>query len=75
MDEPADPTTYPEELAFDANLQEFARRVGIICGLESGDKITQAEAYRRIKRLWGDLKQSRRNLRIEGDAPADRDGR
>jgi len=68
---PDDPA-YPEEMIFDANLREFAARVGIICGLEAGDKITPAEAYQRIRDLWKELKKSKKNLRIgehpEGDS-------
>jgi len=52
----------PEEVIFDVNLQEFASRIGIICGLESGGKISQQEAYSRIKHLWKELRDSKRNL-------------
>jgi hypothetical protein len=52
----------PEEVIFDVNLQEFASRIGIICGLESGGKISQQEAYSRIKQLWKELRDSKRNL-------------
>ncbi len=56
------PRNSPEEIIFDANLQEFASRIGIICGLESGGKIPPQEAYTRIKKLWKDLRDSKRNL-------------
>lgn len=59
-----DGTSFAEEIMFDANLQEFAQRVGIIVGLEAGEKISPDEAYQRIKGLWKQLKQSKRNLRI-----------
>ena len=52
----------PQNLAFNANLQEFAQRVSIICNLETGGKISSAEAYRDIKKLWKDLKASKKNL-------------
>jgi hypothetical protein len=52
----------PENLAFDANLQEFANRISIICALENGGKITTAEAYEQIKKLWSELKASKQNL-------------
>nr|WP_216351433.1 hypothetical protein [Leptolyngbya sp. 'hensonii'] len=55
----------PEQLAFNANLQEFAQRVSIICGLETGGKIPPGAAYEQIKELWNDLKESKRNL-IDG---------
>jgi hypothetical protein len=56
--------SFAEEMIFDANLREFAHRVGIVCSLESGGKISQAEAYSRIKELWKQLKRSRKNLQI-----------
>jgi hypothetical protein len=49
----------PEQLAFNANLQEFAQRVSLICGLETGGKLPPGDAYRQIKQLWKDLKQSK----------------
>ncbi len=59
-----DEQTFPEKMLFDANLREFATRVNIICGLEAGGKISQADAYRRIKALWKELKQSKHSLRV-----------
>lgn len=58
----------PEELLFDANLQEFAQRVGIICSLETSGKTSPHDAYRQIKELWKQLKRSKRGLRI-GEEP------
>ncbi|MDX2230317.1 MAG: hypothetical protein NW220_11810 [Leptolyngbyaceae cyanobacterium bins.349] len=52
----------PEQLAFNANLQEFAQRISLICGLETGGKITPEEAYQQIKQLWKDLKASKKEL-------------
>lgn len=52
----------PEHLAFNANLQEFAQRVSIICGLETGGKISSLDAYEKIKDLWHELKTSKRQL-------------
>jgi sigma54-dependent transcription regulator len=52
----------PEQLAFNANLQEFAQRVSIVCGLETGGKISTEDAYDEIKRLWKELKQSKKAL-------------
>jgi len=57
----------PEKLVFNANLQEFAQRIGIICGLETGGKITSEEAYREIKKLWKALKESWKNLGFQED--------
>lgn len=62
----------PEDMLFDANLQEFANKVGIICALEGNQKLTTSEAYDRIKGLWKQLKRSKKGLRIgEGDLPED----
>ncbi len=52
----------PQNLAFDANLQEFTNRISIICALETGGKISPNEAYRQIKELWSKLDKSKRNL-------------
>ncbi|HEY9906992.1 MAG TPA: hypothetical protein V6D18_05215 [Thermosynechococcaceae cyanobacterium] len=58
----------PERLAFNANLQEFAQRVSLLCGLETGGKLEPGEAYREIKRLWHELKESKRNL-LDQESP------
>lgn len=55
----------PESLIFDANLQEFANQIGLICSLETGGKISGAEAYRQIKQLFKSLKISSENLGID----------
>jgi len=55
-------TFTPENLMFNANLQEFSHRVSIICGLETGGKISSQEAYLQISELWSQLEQSKRNL-------------
>lgn len=60
----------PERLAFDANLQEFAQRVAILCGLETGGKISQEAAYQEIKHLWKQLKRSKTEL-LDRPAPPD----
>jgi hypothetical protein len=51
---------------FEENLQEFANRVGIIVGLESNASsgIDEAEAYRKIKTLFKQLKKSKKGLHI-----------
>lgn len=53
-----------ENLAFDANLQEFAQRVNYICNLENGGKLSPHEAYEEIKVLWKQLKASKKQLNI-----------
>ncbi|MCS7292168.1 MAG: hypothetical protein RMI89_04240 [Gloeomargarita sp. SKYBB_i_bin120] len=57
----------PQKFLFNANLQEFAHRVGIICSLETGGKITTEEAYREIKKLWKRLKESWKNLGFQDE--------
>jgi sigma54-dependent transcription regulator len=59
----------PARLAFNANLQEFAQRVSLLCGLETGGKITSEETYREIKRLWHELRESKRNLLDQENRP------
>lgn len=54
----------PENLVFNANLQEFAQRVSYISGLHTGGKIPPDVAYKQIKRLWKQLKRSRKQLGI-----------
>lgn len=62
--------TFAEEMIFEANLKEFATRVGLVVGLEAGGKISSAEAYQRIKKLWKQLRTSKKNLDI-GNPPED----
>jgi hypothetical protein len=52
----------PENIAFDANLQEFTNRISIICALETGGKISPTDAYQQIKHLWAELDRSKKNL-------------
>lgn len=52
----------PERMVFNANLQEFASKVSLICNLETGGKITSEDAYSRIKKLWKELKASKKAL-------------
>ncbi len=58
----------PQNLAFDANLQEFAQKVSIICALETGGKLSPEQAYEEIRRLWHRLKTSKKQLGI-GEPP------
>ena len=60
----------PENLAFNANLQEFSQRIGYICALETGGKLAPNEAYKEIKKLWKQLKKSKKELGIgTADSP------
>ncbi len=54
----------PENLVFNANLQEFAQRVSYICNLETSGKLPPEEAYEQVKSLWKQLKQSKQELKI-----------
>lgn len=59
----------PENLVFNANLQEFAQQIEYICALETNGKITPNQAYLDIKALYKQLKQSRRELGITNPPP------
>ncbi len=54
----------PENLIFNANLQEFAQKVGYVANLETGGKLSPEEAYNRIQMLWKELKHSKQELKI-----------
>jgi len=54
----------PENLVFNANLQEFAQQVNYICNLETAGKVEPDTAYKQIKNLWHNLKQSKQELAI-----------
>ena len=54
----------PNNLVFNANLQEFAQKISYICNLETGGKMPPEEAYRQIKLLWKELKKSKKELGI-----------
>lgn len=54
----------PENMVFNANLQEFAQRVNYICNLETAGKMDPEKAYQEIKELWQQLKSSRKSLGI-----------
>lgn len=54
----------PENLMFDANLQEFAQRVNYICGLAADGKISLKEAYSQIETLFEVLERSKQQLLI-----------
>ncbi len=65
-------TVQPENLVFNANLQEFSQKVGYISSLETAGKISPEESYRQIKALWKDLKSSKKQLGI-GQHPFQQD--
>lgn len=57
----------PENLVFNANLQEFAQKIGYIVNLQTSGKTTSEEAYKQIKALWKELKQSKKGLGINDE--------
>jgi hypothetical protein len=57
----------PENLVFNANLQEFAQKVSFICNLETAGKVKPGDAYKQIKALWKQLRDSKKNLGIDAD--------
>ena len=61
----------PERMVFNANLQEFANKISLICSLETGGKITSEEAYIRVKQLWKELKASKKELLDETNSQGD----
>jgi len=64
----------PENLVFNANLQEFAQKVSYICNLQTSGKLSPEESYQKIKTLWKQLKLSRKQLGIcTSVLPIDRD--
>ncbi|MEM8779073.1 MAG: citramalate synthase, partial [Cyanobacteria bacterium P01_G01_bin.49] len=54
----------PENIVFNANLQEFAQQVGYICNLETAGKIESEKAYHQVKELWEKLEISKQQLKI-----------
>lgn len=55
----------PENLVFNANLQEFAQKISYITCLETGGKLSSEEAYQQIRVLWKQLKHSKKELSID----------
>ncbi|OCR01039.1 hypothetical protein BCD67_16820 [Oscillatoriales cyanobacterium USR001] len=58
----------PENLVFDANLQEFTQRVGYISALASNGKMPLEQAIVEIELLWEKLENSKNQLGI-GENP------
>jgi len=52
----------PERLMFHQNLESFADQVGLIVGLQANGKMSQDEAYEKIKKIWKGLKLTRDSL-------------
>lgn len=64
----------PENVVFDAKLQEFASKVDFICCLEIGGKIHTLEAYEQIKTLWQQLDYAKKHPEIGKDIFRREDG-
>lgn len=62
----------PANLVFNNNLQEFAQRISFVCALETGGKMSSEDAYQEVKRLYKQLKKSKKELGI-GAEPSTED--
>jgi hypothetical protein len=54
----------PENLVFNANLQEFSQRVSFICNLETNGKLSPEEAFHQLQDLWSSLAGSYETLGV-----------
>ena len=63
----------PENVVFNANLQEFAQQVNYICNLETAGKMAPEVAYYKIKDLWHELRRSKKELGVGQNPFAARD--
>ncbi len=54
----------PQNLVFNANLQEFAQRVSLIANLETNGKLSPEESYTQVEALWQQLQTSKHQLGI-----------
>ena len=59
----------PHRLLLNANLQEFAQRVGYLVALETGGKLSTEEAYAEIRKLWKQLKRTKKQLEGPKEPP------
>ncbi|MBD2629806.1 DUF7219 family protein [Trichormus variabilis] len=53
-----------ENVAFNAQLQDFSQRVNYICGLQTGGKLSSEEAYKQIQLLWKHLKMTKKKISL-----------
>jgi len=58
----------PENIVFNANLQEFAQKVDFIVCLQTGGKLSPEESYVQIETLWEKLRESKQHLGIDKKA-------
>jgi hypothetical protein len=59
----------PQNLVFNANLQEFSQTVCYISNLESAEILSSQESYEEIELLWQQLTQSFQSLGFDGKNP------
>jgi hypothetical protein len=57
----------PENLVFNANLQQFTQRVGYISALASNGKISVEQAFTQIDALWEQVEKSKQQLGVGED--------
>ncbi|MEH2283940.1 MAG: hypothetical protein V7K90_21885 [Nostoc sp.] len=57
----------PNNLVFNANLQEFSQRISYITSLETGGKLSPEKAFAQIEALWKQLVDSKNKLGIGSD--------
>jgi len=58
----------PENLIFNAHLQEFSQRLSLISALQTNGKLSTEEALKQIQTLWQQLERSK-NLLDLGNSP------
>lgn len=58
----------PENLVFNANLQEFAQKVNFITALATNGKIPLEQAFIDIENLWEELANTKKELGV-GEHP------
>jgi glutathione peroxidase-family protein len=54
----------PQNLVFNANLQEFSQRVSLIANLQTNGKLSPEESYTQVEALWQQLQTSKNQLGI-----------
>lgn len=57
----------PENLVFNANLQEFAQKVSFITALATNGKISVEKAFMDIENLWQELTNTKKGLGVGED--------
>jgi hypothetical protein len=56
---------YEDLTVFERALARFGDKIGVIVGLELGDKISPEQAYQEIKELYKELKKLRKQEKDE----------